>query len=138
MIEIIKTNDGYMVQHMDGELEGQYVCNEKGDNLFDRFAEAEDVLWKAFDKDQTLMNDSRALSYYIDKLAQHGWYAPVIFSIEDVKDHINGGTDIVDMPSDEILKRACAHVARKYPFDDYTDCIQWAAELTRDVNWETN
>ena len=36
MREIIKTNDGYMVQMPTGD----YVCDEKGDNLFDTFVEA--------------------------------------------------------------------------------------------------
>lgn len=129
MIEIIQTKDGYMVQHMDGELEGECLCDAKGDNLFDRFADAEDVLWSAFDKDQTLMSDGRALLYYTHKLAQHGWHIPAIFSIEDVKDYINGGMEIVDMPSDEILNQACARVARKYSFEDYSMCTEWAAEL---------
>jgi len=47
MLEIIKTNDGYMVQHMDGELEGEYVCDANGDNLWDWYHEAEAVLQAA-------------------------------------------------------------------------------------------
>ena len=136
MIEIIKTKDGYMVQHMDGELEGECLCDAKGDNLFDRFADAEDVLWSAFDKDQTQMSNERALLYYTHKLAQHGWHIPAIFSIEDVKDHINGGTEIVEMPSDEVLNQACARVARKYSFEDYSICTEWAAELAMEYAQE--
>ena len=45
MLEIIKTNDGYMVQHMDGELEGQYLWDSGGNNLFDTWAEAERVFY---------------------------------------------------------------------------------------------
>ena len=45
MIEIIKTNDGYMVQHMDGELEGQYLWDMAGNNLFDTYEEAERVFY---------------------------------------------------------------------------------------------
>ena len=45
MIEIIKTKDGFMVQHMDGELEGQYLWDSGGNNLFDTWAEAERVFW---------------------------------------------------------------------------------------------
>ena len=45
MIEIIKTNDGYMVQHMDGELEGECLCDAKGNNLFDTYEEADAVFW---------------------------------------------------------------------------------------------
>jgi hypothetical protein len=40
MLEIIKTNDGYMVQK-DG---GDYICDANGDNLFDWYHEAEAVL----------------------------------------------------------------------------------------------
>ena len=45
MLEIIKTNDGYMVQHTKGELEGECVCNADGDNLFDTYREAEAVFY---------------------------------------------------------------------------------------------
>lgn len=45
MLEIIKTNDGYMVQHTDGDLEGDYVCDANGNNLWDTYAEAEAVFW---------------------------------------------------------------------------------------------
>lgn len=45
MIEIIKTKDGYMVQHMDGELEGQYLLNMAGNDLFDTYEEAERVFY---------------------------------------------------------------------------------------------
>jgi hypothetical protein len=45
MIEIIKTDDGYMVQHMDGELEGQYLWDMAGNNLFDTYEEAERVFY---------------------------------------------------------------------------------------------
>ena len=41
MLEIIKTNDGYMVQSTDGD----YVCNANGDNLFDTYEEAEAVFY---------------------------------------------------------------------------------------------
>jgi hypothetical protein len=41
MLEIIKTNDGYMVQK-DGE---DYICDANGDNLWDTYAEAEAVFW---------------------------------------------------------------------------------------------
>lgn len=42
MLEIIKTNDGYMVQTDDGD----YLCDANGDNLFDWYHEAEAVLNK--------------------------------------------------------------------------------------------
>ena len=40
MLEIIKTNDGYMVQKDDGD----YICDANGDNLFDTYEEAEDLM----------------------------------------------------------------------------------------------
>ena len=138
MIEIIKTKDGYMVQHMDGELEGEYLCDAKGDNLFDRHHEAVAVLYGAFDKDQSLLTDDRALLYYTDKLAEHGWYAMGMIHLKDVKDHIDidwRKKEIEGMPSDEILNRACAHVARKYDFE-YTECVEWAVKLAKEIEWE--
>ena len=41
MLEIIKTNDGYMVQK-DGS---DYICDANGDNLWDTYAEAEAVFY---------------------------------------------------------------------------------------------
>ena len=41
MLEIIKTNDGYMVQK-DGN---DYICDANGDNLFDTYEEAEAVFY---------------------------------------------------------------------------------------------
>ena len=41
MREIIKTDDGYMVQMPSGD----YVCDDKGDNLFDTFVEASALAW---------------------------------------------------------------------------------------------
>ena len=41
MLEIIKTNDGYMVQ----STEGDYVCDANGDNLFDTYEKAEAVFY---------------------------------------------------------------------------------------------
>ena len=43
-LQIIKTLDGYMVEHMTGELEGEYVCDTDGNNLFESYSEAEDTL----------------------------------------------------------------------------------------------
>jgi len=45
MLEIIKTNDGYMVQHTDGDLEGECLCDADGNNLFDTYEEAEAVFY---------------------------------------------------------------------------------------------
>ncbi len=136
MIKIITTKDGFMVQHMDGLLEGEYLCDEKGDNLFDWHREAEAVMHSAFDKDQSLMTYEQALIYYTKKLAQHGWYPMGLLHIRDVKDHISGGTEIVEMPSDDVLNWACAHVARKYSFEDYSMCTEWASELAMQYKLE--
>jgi hypothetical protein len=45
MLEIIKTDDGYMVQHTDGELEGECLCDADGNNLFETYEEAELVFY---------------------------------------------------------------------------------------------
>ena len=82
MIQIITTKDGFMVQHMDGGLEGEYLCDANGDNLFQWHREAEAVMYAAFDKDQSLITDDRALLYYTEKLAQHGWYAMGMIKIK--------------------------------------------------------
>jgi len=41
---IIKTKDGYMVEHTEGAELGQYVCDPAGNNLFDTQSEAEDLM----------------------------------------------------------------------------------------------
>ena len=41
MREIIKTNDGYMVQLLNGD----YLHDANGDNLFDTFVEASALAW---------------------------------------------------------------------------------------------
>jgi hypothetical protein len=43
-LQIIKTKDGYMVEHTEGEELGQYVCDPAGNNLFDTQSEAEDLM----------------------------------------------------------------------------------------------
>lgn len=52
-----------------------------------------------------------AYKYYTDKLAEHGWHSMGMVHINDLKDYINGGTEVVEMPSDETLgaalRRAC-------------------------------
>jgi len=45
MIEIIKTDEGYRVQHMDGELKGKYLWDLAGNDLFDTYEEAERVFY---------------------------------------------------------------------------------------------
>lgn len=43
-LKVIKTNDGYMVEHVAGDELGDYVCDASGDNLFDTYSEAEDLM----------------------------------------------------------------------------------------------
>ena len=43
-LRVIKTNDGYMVEHTEGEDMGDCVCDANGDNLFETFSEAEDLM----------------------------------------------------------------------------------------------
>jgi len=45
MIEIIKTDEGYRVQHMDGELKGKYLWDNGGNDLFATYAEANAVFY---------------------------------------------------------------------------------------------
>jgi len=75
------------------------------------------------------MNKLEAHKYHTEELAKHGWHVLHMLHIDDIRDHINAGTDIVEMPSDEVLNQACARVARKYSFEDYRMCVEWAAEL---------
>jgi hypothetical protein len=39
-LKVIKTSNGYMVE----DDAGDYVCDPSGDNLFDTYAEAEDLM----------------------------------------------------------------------------------------------
>jgi hypothetical protein len=43
-LHIIKTKDGYMVEHTEGAELGQYICDPAGNNLFDTQSEAEDLM----------------------------------------------------------------------------------------------
>jgi hypothetical protein len=43
-LTVIKTNDGYMVEHLEGDDLGGYLCDTNGDNLFDTYEEAEDLM----------------------------------------------------------------------------------------------
>lgn len=42
-LTVIKTNDGYMVEHLEGEETGDYVCDMDGNNLFDTYEEAHNL-----------------------------------------------------------------------------------------------
>lgn len=39
--ELMKTNDGYMVRDTDTD---EYICDGRGDNLFESYAYAEDLM----------------------------------------------------------------------------------------------
>jgi len=65
MLEIIKTDDGYMVQHTDGELEGECLCDADGNNLFDTYAEAEAVFYGI--REQTPWGKANAAFYAWEK-----------------------------------------------------------------------
>jgi hypothetical protein len=66
MLEIIKTNDGYMVQQ-NGE---DYICDAKGDNLWDTYAEAEAVFYGV---SQTSPNQSIRDAVGENIFAQTNW-----------------------------------------------------------------
>jgi len=65
MLEIIKTNDGYMVQHTDGDLEGECLCDADGNNLFDTYEEAEAVFYGI--REQTPWGKANAAFYEWEK-----------------------------------------------------------------------
>jgi hypothetical protein len=66
MLEIIKTNDGYMVQK-DGE---DYICDANGDNLWDTYEEAEAVFYGV---SQTSPNQSIRDAVGENIFAQTNW-----------------------------------------------------------------
>lgn len=74
------------------------------------------------------MNKHEAYIYHKKELAKHGWHVINMLHIDDIKDHINGGTDIVEMPSDELLNDACSYVADGHDFYDYSECVDWAIQ----------
>lgn len=80
------------------------------------------------------MTKFEAYKYHKEELAKHGWHVVNMMHIDDVKDHLNGGTEIVEIPSDEVLNKACAYVAEKHIFEDYSYCINWAIETIHE--WE--
>ena len=65
MLEIIKTDDGYMVQHTDGDLEGKCLCDADGNNLFDTYEEAEAVFYGI--REQTPWGKANAAFYEWEK-----------------------------------------------------------------------
>jgi hypothetical protein len=75
------------------------------------------------------MTKLEALEYHKAELAKHGWHVLHMLHIDDIKDYIKGGTDIVEMPSDGVLNDACAYVAGGHHFTDYTECVEWAVSM---------
>ena len=66
MLEIIKTNDGYMVQK-DG---GDYICDANGDNLWDTYEEAEAVFYgHAYTPSNQIIRDAVGANIF----AQTNW-----------------------------------------------------------------
>jgi len=43
-LTVIKTSDGFMVEHTEGGEIGEYVCDMDGNNLFNTYSEAEDLM----------------------------------------------------------------------------------------------
>jgi hypothetical protein len=43
-LQIIKTLDGYMIEHTEGADCGDYVCDINGNNLFNTYSEAENTM----------------------------------------------------------------------------------------------
>lgn len=80
------------------------------------------------------MTKFEAQKYYTEQLAKHGWHVVNMMHIDDIKDRINGGTELVEMPSDEVLNEVCSYVASGHGFADYTDCVDWAIETIN--QWE--
>lgn len=74
------------------------------------------------------MTKFEAYKYHKEELAKHGWHVVNMLHIDDIKDRINGGTEIVEMPSDATLNDACAYVASGHGFEDYSECIDWAIQ----------
>jgi hypothetical protein len=60
-----------------------------------------------------------------------GWYGVVTICAEDVKDYMTERE--MTIPEDEVIKNACAYVARKADID-HTFEIEWAAELATEIH----
>jgi hypothetical protein len=75
------------------------------------------------------MTKLEAHKYHTEELAKHGWHVLHMLHIDDIRDRINAGTDIVEMPSDAVLNDACAYVASGHDFHDYADCVDWAVNM---------
>jgi len=73
--------------------------------------------------------DLEAFEHHRNELAKHGWHILATLHIDDIKERLNSGTEIVEMPSDSALNDACAYVASGYAFEGYTDCIDWAVSM---------
>jgi hypothetical protein len=60
-----------------------------------------------------------------------GWYGVVTLCADDVKAHMTERE--MTVPEDEVIKTACAYVARKAEID-HTFEIDWAAELAIEIH----
>jgi hypothetical protein len=60
-----------------------------------------------------------------------GWYGVVTLCADDVKDLMT--VREMTIPEDEVIKNACAYVARKADID-HTFEIEWAAELATEIH----
>ncbi len=59
-----------------------------------------------------------------------GWYGVVTLCADDVKDLMT--VREMTIPEDEVIKNACAYVARKAEID-HTFIYEWAAELAIEI-----
>jgi len=75
------------------------------------------------------MTKFEAYDYHKKELAKHGWHVLNMLHIDDVKDRLKSGTEIVEMPSDDALNDACAYVASGSNFPEYTACVDWAIAM---------
>ena len=94
MREIIKTDDGYMVQLPNGD----YVCDANGDNLFDTFVEASALAW-GLDKptEEQIQSAKAHKAFYAWEESQYGgdsdlsddhrmvWVKGYLQALEDAK-----------------------------------------------------
>ena len=84
------------------------------------------------------MNKNDGLNHHLKELEKLGWHCVALLHTDDLKDRINGGMEIVEMPSDYILNEALANVCRRFDVD-ITDYLDYAQELA--MEWkqeETN
>ena len=146
MLEIIKTNDGYMVQK-DGE---DYICDAHGDNLWDTYAEAEavfygvsqtspsqsirDAVGKAINKPKTYKVWARSIShvYALIEAADHesAWDKAKDMDGSDFIDSGHGDWDLVS--TEEVTsesKPACLYCGGNCPNDEDHACDGYLGDI---------